>query len=65
MAIDKALYELPQGLAGIEQAPAMEIEIEAEKPWWYLERFLMIVIPCFLLFLVELGIRKVKGKIIQ
>jgi len=44
---------------------AMEIEIEAEKPWWYLERFLMIVIPCFLLFLVELGIRKVKGKIIQ
>ena len=28
MAIDKALYELPQGLAGIEQAPAMEIEIE-------------------------------------
>jgi hypothetical protein len=44
---------------------AMEIEIEAEKPWWYLERFLTIVIPCFLLFLVELGIRKVKGKIIQ
>ena len=44
---------------------AMEIEIEAEKPWWYLERFLMIVIPCFLLFLVESGIRKVKGKIIQ
>ena len=44
---------------------AMEIEIEAEKPWWYLERFLMIVIPCFLLFLGELGIRKIKGKINQ
>ena len=28
MAIDKALYELPQGLAGIEQAPPVEIEIE-------------------------------------
>ena len=28
MAIDKALYELPQGLAGIEQAPPIEIEIE-------------------------------------
>ena len=44
---------------------AMQIEIEAEKPWWYLERFLMIVIPCFLLFLGELGIRKIKGKINQ
>ena len=28
MAIDKALYEAPQGLASIEQAPPMEIEIE-------------------------------------
>ena len=28
MAIDKALYELPQGLAGIDQAPPIEIEIE-------------------------------------
>lgn len=28
MAIDKALYELPQGLAGIEQAAPIEIEIE-------------------------------------
>lgn len=28
MAIDKALYEAPQGLAGIEQAPPVEIEIE-------------------------------------
>ena len=28
MAIDKALYELPQGLAGIEQSPPVEIEIE-------------------------------------
>jgi hypothetical protein len=28
MAIDKALYEAPQGLAAIEQAPPIEIEIE-------------------------------------
>ena len=28
MAIDKALYELPQGLAAIEQGPPVEIEIE-------------------------------------
>jgi len=28
MAIDKALYELPQGLAGIQEAPPVEIEIE-------------------------------------
>ena len=28
MAIDKALYELPQGLAAIPEAPPIEIEIE-------------------------------------
>ncbi len=28
MAIDKALYEAPQGLASIDQAPPVEIEIE-------------------------------------
>ena len=28
MAIDKALYELPQGLAGIPEGPPIEIEIE-------------------------------------
>ena len=28
MAIDKALYELPQGLAGIPEGPPVEIEIE-------------------------------------
>ena len=28
MAIDKALYELPQGLAGIQEGPPIEIEIE-------------------------------------
>ena len=28
MAIDKALYELPQGLEGINQSPPVEIEIE-------------------------------------
>ena len=28
MAIDKALYELPQGLAAIEQGPPVDIEIE-------------------------------------
>jgi hypothetical protein len=44
---------------------AMQIEIEVEKPWWYLGQFLTIVVPCFLLFLGELGIRKIKGKIIQ
>ena len=28
MAIDKALYELPQGLAAIPEAPPIEIEID-------------------------------------
>ena len=38
---------------------AMQIEIEAEKPDWYLGRFLVLVIPCFFLFLAELGIRMI------
>ena len=40
---------------------AMEIEIEAEKPGWYLGRVLMVVIPWFLLFCIEQGIRKLIG----
>jgi len=31
MAIDKALYEAPQGLASIDQAPPVEIEIEESR----------------------------------
>ena len=38
---------------------AMQIEMEAEKPWWYLGRVLMVVVPWSLLFLGELGIRMI------
>jgi len=40
---------------------AMQIEIEAEKPGWYLWRGLMVMIPCFLLFLGELGVRVIRS----
>jgi hypothetical protein len=43
--------------AALDQA--MQIEIEAEKPGGYLGRGLMVVIPCFLLFLGELGIKTI------
>ena len=33
---------------------AMEIEIEAEKPWWYLGRVLMVVIPCLVFWMIEI-----------
>ena len=42
---------------------AMEIEIEAEKPGWYLGRVLIVVIPCFLLFLGQFGVRFIRSKI--
>ena len=45
--------------AALDQA--MQIEIEAEKPGWYLWRGLMVVIPCFLLFLGELGVRVIRS----
>ena len=40
----------PATIAEIKAAldQAMQIEIEAEKPGWYLGRVLMVVIPCFL-----------------
>lgn len=49
----------PATIAEVKAAldQAMQIEIEAEKPGWYLGRVLMVVIPSFLLFLGELGIR--------
>jgi hypothetical protein len=42
---------------------AMQIEIEAEKPGWYLGRGLMVVIPCLLILLGELGVRVIRSKI--
>jgi len=42
---------------------AMQIEIVAERPGWYLGRVLVLVIPCFLLFLGELGVRVIRRKI--
>jgi hypothetical protein len=45
--------------AALDQA--MQIEIQAEKPGWYLWRGLMVVIPCFLLFLGELGVRVIRS----
>ncbi len=47
--------------AALDQA--MQIEIEAEKPGEYLWRGLMVVIPCFLLFWGELGVRVILSKI--
>jgi len=47
--------------AALDQA--MQIEIKAEKPGWYLWRGLMVVIPCFLLFLGELGVIVIRRKI--
>ncbi len=49
----------PATIAEVKAAldKAMQIEIEAEKPGWYLGRVLMVVIPSFLLFLGALGIR--------
>ncbi len=44
---------------------AMEIEIEAEKPGWYLGRVLVVVVPCFLLFLGGLGVRYFRSKIFE
>ena len=42
---------------------AMQIEIEAEKPGWYLGRVLVVVIPWFLLFLGDLGVRGIRNRI--
>ena len=39
---------------------AMQIEIEAEKPWWYLGRFLCLVIPSMVFLLCELGVKKIR-----
>ena len=38
---------------------ATQIEIEAEKPGWYLGRVLMVVVPCLMFLLMEQGLRKV------
>jgi hypothetical protein len=44
---------------------AMEIEIEAEKPWWYLGRVLVVVVPCFFLFLADLGVRGIRRYLVK
>ncbi len=40
---------------------AMQIEIEAEKPGWYLGRFLIIAIPYLIFLLCELAVKKIKN----
>ena len=52
----------PATIAEVKAAldQAMQIEIDAEKPGWYLGRVLMVVIPCFLLLLGELGVRVIR-----
>jgi hypothetical protein len=54
----------PATIAEVKAAldQAMQIEIEAEKPGRYLWRVLMVMIPCFLLFLGELGVRGIQRK---
>jgi hypothetical protein len=42
---------------------AMQIEIEAEKPWWYLGRFLCLVIPSMVFLLFELAANKIRSYI--
>ena len=44
---------------------AMQIEIDAEKPGWYLGRVLLVVIPCFLFFLGELGVRGIRRYLVK
>jgi hypothetical protein len=39
---------------------AMQIEIEAERPGWYLGRVLVLVIPSLLFFLIEFGARRIR-----
>jgi hypothetical protein len=39
---------------------AMQVEIEAEKPGWYLWRVLVVVIPRLVFLLGELGLRKIR-----
>jgi hypothetical protein len=55
----------PATIAEVKAAldQAMQIEVEAEKPGRYLWRVLMVMIPCFLLFLGELGVRGIQRKI--
>jgi len=55
----------PATIAEVKAAldKAMQIEIEAEKPGWYLWRGLMVVIPCFLLFFLEIIFRRLNRSI--
>jgi hypothetical protein len=47
--------------AALDQA--MQIEIEAEKPGRYLWKGLIVVIPCFLLFFLEIIFRRLNRSI--
>ena len=44
---------------------AMQIEIEVEKPGWYLGRFLIIVISSLIFLLCELGIKKFDADLVS
>lgn len=57
----------PATIAEVKAAldQAMQIEIEAGKPGWYLWRVIVLVIPCLLLFLGELGVGVIRSKIFK
>ncbi|CAM8656977.1 hypothetical protein MCEMSE6_02720 [Oxalobacteraceae bacterium] len=52
----------PATVAAVKAAleNAMQIEIESEKPGWYLGKFLIIVIPSLIFLLCELAVKKIR-----
>ena len=57
---DTSTATIAEVKAALDQA--MQIEIEAEKPGWYLGRVLMVVVPCLLLLLGELGVKVIRRR---
>ena len=55
----------PATVAAVKAAldNAMQIEIESEKPGWYLGKFLIIVIPSLIFLLCELAANKIRSYI--
>ena len=52
----------PATVAAVKAAldNAMQIEIESEKPGWYLGKFLIIAIPSLIFLLCELAVKKIR-----
>ena len=52
----------PANVAAVKAAldNAMQIEIESEKPRWYLGKFLIIAIPSLIFLLCELAAKKIR-----